>query len=441
MRIINGLIYIVIAWAIAELILYRKNRRITKFGEWLQCYPYLIIMLCVVNSVSFALTFYEKTGDITIYREGFGGAETQAVFQLKKEETTEDYTLTVLPRQYDDKTVNKKMKEPFEYLELHMKGENKSLQKVEKDLIFSLDPEEFPFDMEVQPLQYSLIDETGKVKNTPEELTDAGYEKKEIQKGIETELRITLQYGKIEQEKVYKLRIYQRETTSMQKIFAKVKEEIQAEEEKQEQEDHFTIPMSMDGVMITRTDENSINAMQVLIFGCITMALLVFRQKEQEREKEKIRKRNLLRSYPWFVNEMVLMLGAGMQVKHIFEQMIREYENKKKEDMREPLIRELVVAKRGFELGMSEEQIYYQLGRRLQLNPYIKLMTLLEQNVVRGTKGLTDIFEQQEHAALEERKNLAKKYGEEAGTKLLGPMILLLVIVMMMIMIPAFMSF
>lgn len=109
--------------------------------------------------------------------------------------------------------------------------------------------------------------------------------------------------------------------------------------------------------------------------------------------------------------------------------------------MREPLIRELVVAKRGFELGMSEEQIYYQLGRRLQLNPYIKLMTLLEQNVVRGTKGLTDIFEQQEHAALEERKNLAKKYGEEAGTKLLGPMILLLVIVMMMIMIPAFMSF
>ena len=108
MRIINGLIYIVIAWAIAEFILYRKNRRITKFGEWLQCYPYLIIMLCVVNSVSFALTFYEKTGDITIYREGFGGAETQAVFQLKKEETTEDYTLTVLPRQYDDKTVNKK---------------------------------------------------------------------------------------------------------------------------------------------------------------------------------------------------------------------------------------------------------------------------------------------------------------------------------------------
>ena len=37
--------------------------------------------------------------------------------------------------------------------------------------------------------------------------------------------------------------------------------------------------------------------------------------------------------------------------------------------------------------------------------------------------------------------NEAKKYGEEAGTKLLGPMILLLVIVMMMIMIPAFMSF
>ena len=90
---------------------------------------------------------------------------------------------------------------------------------------------------------------------------------------------------------------------------------------------------------------------------------------------------------------------------------------------------------------MAEEQIYYQLGRRLGIPAYIKLMTLLEQNVVKGSRGLRDIFEQEEQAALEERKNLARKLGEEAGTKLLGPMVLLLVIVMLLIMVPAFMSF
>jgi hypothetical protein len=102
---------------------------------------------------------------------------------------------------------------------------------------------------------------------------------------------------------------------------------------------------------------------------------------------------------------------------------------------------ELQIAKQSLQMGMPEQQVYYQLGRRLKLSCYIKLMTLLEQNVKRGTKGLTVFFEQEEAAALEERKNLAKRYGEEAGTKLLGPMMLQLLVVMLMIMVPAFMSF
>ena len=93
------------------------------------------------------------------------------------------------------------------------------------------------------------------------------------------------------------------------------------------------------------------------------------------------------------------------------------------------------------ELGMSEEQAYYRLGRRLGIPCYIKIMTLLEQNMKRGGRGLVDMFEQEENIALEERKNLAKRYGEEAGTKLLGPMIVLLLVVMLMIMVPALWSF
>ena len=66
---------------------------------------------------------------------------------------------------------------------------------------------------------------------------------------------------------------------------------------------------------------------------------------------------------------------------------------------------------------------------------------LITQNVKKGTKGIMNLLEQEEQNALEERKNLAKKYGEEATTKLLGPMMILLLIIMLIIMIPAFMSF
>ena len=43
--------------------------------------------------------------------------------------------------------------------------------------------------------------------------------------------------------------------------------------------------------------------------------------------------------------------------------------------------------------------------------------------------------------AFEERKNQAKRYGEEAGTKLLIPMIMILLVVMVIIMYPALVNF
>lgn len=172
------------------------------------------------------------------------------------------------------------------------------------------------------------------------------------------------------------------------------------------------------------------------------MILLLLREGENRRKGKAYRMECLKRSYPWFVNEMVLLLGAGMQVRNILSMLIAEYKNDKGfDDYRKPLMEELQVAVRAMELGMSEEQAYYHLGRRIGISSYIKIMTLLEQNVKRGGRGLIAFFEQEEVQALEERKNMAKRYGEEAGTKLLGPMILLLLIVMFMIMVPAFLGF
>ena len=42
--------------------------------------------------------------------------------------------------------------------------------------------------------------------------------------------------------------------------------------------------------------------------------------------------------------------------------------------------------------------------------------------------------------AFEDRKNLAKKLGEEAGTKMMIPMFLMLIIVFAIVIIPAFFS-
>ena len=70
----------------------------------------------------------------------------------------------------------------------------------------------------------------------------------------------------------------------------------------------------------------------------------------------------------------------------------------------------------------------------------MKLGALLLQNLRKGTKGMWAMLEVEACQSLEERKNQVKKLGEEAGTKLLLPMLLMLIVVLLIVMVPAFVS-
>ena len=65
---------------------------------------------------------------------------------------------------------------------------------------------------------------------------------------------------------------------------------------------------------------------------------------------------------------------------------------------------------------------------------------MLEQNVVRGNEKLRAMLKEECLQALEDRKARARKAGEQAGTKMLFPMMLMLIVVMAVIMVPAFSS-
>ena len=441
MRVVNIGVYVVILAGIVLWYLDHKKVWENPVGKGITAYPILLGILFIANSASFVMTFVENREEQRIMRQGYAGDEISVMVRLEKDDVTEEYRLPVRPRQYDSKETRQLMEQAFEELQAHMKGENSSYERISTDLNLELDYEQYPFDVSVEPEDYSLVDETGRIHNSEEELEASGFDQKEIEQGISTVVKITLSYGEITRDRTYPLTIVLQEQEPVERTFAAAKKKLTTLEQKNAGKESFKLPDMVEGVRVMRTNDRGIGPLQILLFGGLLMGFAVVWDKEQKRQQIRQRQQQLLRSYPWFVNEMVLMLGAGMQVRHIFSQMLSEYQNMQTEDDRIPLIKELMVADQAFHLGMPEEQIYYQLGRRLGLSCYTKLMTLLEQNVVKGSRGLKDIFEQEEQAALEERKNLAKKLGEEAGTKLLGPMIVLLLIVMFMILVPAFMSF
>ena len=66
---------------------------------------------------------------------------------------------------------------------------------------------------------------------------------------------------------------------------------------------------------------------------------------------------------------------------------------------------------------------------------------MLSQNLTKGSKGLSELLMREASLGMEERRNLARRMGEEAGVKLLLPMMLMLVLVMVILIVPSVLAF
>ena len=157
----------------------------------------------------------------------------------------------------------------------------------------------------------------------------------------------------------------------------------------------------------------------------------------------KKRKEQMLLDYPEIINKFTLLVNAGMTVKQAWSKLTEDYEKKilSSQLKKRYAYEEMLVTVRELKLGVPESIAFEQFGRRVGLLPYIKFGSLIAQNIKKGSKGLSELLSKEASEAFEERKELAKRLGEEAGTKLLAPMMIMLLIVFIIILIPAFQSF
>ena len=90
--------------------------------------------------------------------------------------------------------------------------------------------------------------------------------------------------------------------------------------------------------------------------------------------------------------------------------------------------------------GVPEAGAYENFGRRCSLPAYIKLGSLLSQNLKKGSKGLNALLEHEAVLSMEQHKMAVRKLGEKASVKMLLPMILMFGVVLIILMVPAFLS-
>ena len=104
------------------------------------------------------------------------------------------------------------------------------------------------------------------------------------------------------------------------------------------------------------------------------------------------------------------------------------------------IVSEMQKTCREMESGHTEAESYENFGRRCKVQAYVRFGALLSQNLRKGTRGLTELLKMEAIQAFEDRKARARRLGEEAGTKLLLPMFLMLTVVLVIVIVPAFLS-
>ncbi len=188
----------------------------------------------------------------------------------------------------------------------------------------------------------------------------------------------------------------------------------------------------------------------MLVLTLITAVCIYLEMDSAVHRRAEARKTQLMLDYPDLMWKMTMLLGAGLSIRGVFFRISGEYQRQKKEDSEKKQTRrktvryvyeEVTSACYEMQRGVSEAQAYERFGKRCQLPEYIRLGCVLSQNVKKGAKGLADLLETEAAASLNDRRNHARKIGEQAGTKLLLPMVLMLAVVLVVLMVPAFLSF
>ena len=178
----------------------------------------------------------------------------------------------------------------------------------------------------------------------------------------------------------------------------------------------------------------------LLAFGTAGAAVLYW-PVQKKREEEKKRREALSRDYSQMITLLSLYMAAGLSLRSSWEQLVGRYEEARKAGAkRQPVYEEMLRTWQDLKGGMYESRAYGLFGRRCQTAEYLRLGGLLETYVQQGNKELLLLLEQESAASLHLALQAVRKKGEQTGTKLLLPLLILFGLSLLMVIIPAMMS-
>ncbi|RGY97358.1 immunoglobulin-like domain-containing protein [Clostridium sp. AM58-1XD] len=343
--------------------------------------------------------------------------------------------ITVSEKQYDKFEAEEVFKKAWQELLTEIIGDNQSLTEVRTDMKLPGWMDEYGIRVRWYSENQDVIDNYGRVMNEENPSVKKG--------GIRVWLKAVMSDGEHDTEFDLPVNVYPPLLTEQEQAEAEFRRMIRQMDEEQKGEEWFTLPKDYRGKMLSYREKGTDSAGFLPVMGVFAAVLYGFKGRQEEWKEKKKRNRQMLLDYSEIVSRLLVFIGAGMTVRSSWEKIVADYEKRIQEGRgkRRYAYEEMSRTYYQIRTGRAEGEAYEEFGRRCGLQPYMKLSGLLIQNRKEGMKNLNQVMRTEMISAFEERKNLARRQGEEAGTKLLLPLFLMLGVVMIMVMVPAMMAF
>ncbi len=363
-------------------------------------------------------------------RDGYAGEErTVSLLVEGLEAEAVPVTVTVSPRVYTKEEAEQLFYNLMDEMGEMIRGENPSLSEVMYDL-------NLPVSDEASGVRFQWQ------SSEPEYLSSSGQLEDRVSEEMEVILYVKLTADGQEADFEIPVRLVPGNRSAAELQLEQLQTEIRERDIDQREAEYLELPLEQDGMVLSYRDGEQEDYTVVPLLGVLMAVLFAVREKENVRIQEKQRERELLLDHAEVLSKLMVLIGAGMTIRSAWERVVKDYENGLKAGKHKPRPAYEEMRHTCYQLanGMPEGAAYREFGRRCRLQPYLKLSSMLEQNRKAGVKNLRAILRTEMEDAFELRKNLARRMGEEADTKLLLPLFMMLGIVMVMIMVPAMMS-
>lgn len=358
------------------------------------------------------------------------GEEEKTVLLTAKRENGEkiDTEITVRESRFRDEELEMLYEDMLQEALKAALGENDSWDNIHNDLQFMQQIDGYPFVLSWESGDYRYVTNSGRIAKW-QEVKDLAQPSKPVP------LTLRAEYYDFVREHIFYANICPVPEETFDEKAANL---LKQAEEENPYYDRVILPDVIEGekvVWTERTEHAGRNIFLLTLAGAFAVWILHDRELQK---KTALRKEQIAGEYPAVISKLSLYLGAGMNLKGAWEKVAEEGVKNKPVN---PVYEEMQFTCHEMEGGISEAEAYERFGRRIRLQRYIRLTTLLVQNLRKGNAALLFQLRQEAFLAMEEHAAQIKRAGEEMGTKLLFPMLLMMGMTMVFIMVPAFLSF